>query len=1564
MFVKSLYLRNLYSDMTINIQGLYGKPTSHTIPQLPAMDNTAKLPVEGFSVPGSSSYYDPIHIRTTLVREVTQNMEAVFSEANTHLGKILNALGSDLVIEQQSPTNQQICELNLKELTGYISNILKITPLNDEERKVLEKCEEATLTFPQLTEMLPKAEKLNVSEDMIRFYIASIRDVNWLTKDPPKHYFEWVREYMESKNVFQRFSDAKEQVLLTVKQKEKTEIPVLNQGTISSETKELSPLPEKYISTLMPVQPTDEKNFIGKIEKEPYEGNGLYVTSIGQILDEKGRTLIEPIGKKEVVLENLQNYGRRIRGEIDIELPVSHNEDGVIVLPTCLGFKACAVSFRDASGDDIPLENLKAEQDTFGITYIKAKDIPKYARTIKYRLEATVLDPLETIPDSWTKKIQMKHPRQGDEVFIEAIKRESGLQEKIRLLEEMVKRWNPIYTQDFGVQQVSCKSKNFFETQIAAGLVHMCNGQSLNWGALLRNYVEVPTLIASGLFLEETAEGMQFRSDQGHAQTLYLDRIGLPHTFEATARCSNNHVLNEDGFHADLPEVLSTVRSGSQSDVNKRVLQLSPNWRAEGQGGQEGGSVDEYDGSKPYLFGELPPLPNDFESSPAYQSETQIHLRWMYLRGTHLQKAVEIFPKILEHGEPIAILDAISNISCGLDDHYVLQHEIERGIIHLPLIRLQRDAQKCEQLFLQWSQTNPEKAKQVLDLYCSSDTASMSPESHALVASCLIPEQINLLSKDKLRDLLEKLDQDATIADYSITVCRSDGSQTKMEKKGIPQDLVVRTVYNICKKIGIENLEEHAKNNLCNIEPGHHIELAASRDWLKLQKLYGNKHFEKMLTTLILNKAAYDDLRKFQATIKSFYESEEAVDYLDARGGNICLNRNFREKILNELKQTLSSGSRDYFRNIKNLIPALSSIGIELKDVISRKQALEIIKQNYSGTIVHTRNGNLDDSKPLSLLLCQEHAVFFCNYFNIPIEELPQAKTTEEELWTSEIRPHFATFLQDYTVRSLLFSVPYITSTLEAIKGKDERLGKLIQDTAYPNSSQNLWIAVCERIPEAKEMVEERLKLELERLLQMEPANLEEIIINAYCFKNLSKQTQQRVRVLVDILRKSGLETTTTSKEFEKEYAKLDPDEQRVFSTMVSACDINELPFVNKERLWLSETFSHINYNGSAYRHIEHQVEELTTSTQDRNMLAVGLQDITQTLLRRFIPNLEPEELRIASEKIANSVAHTEPLNLTNSTWVAEVIMGHCREYKNEHYPQIGIGLVNRFLDINSDSHFFRQLQNKILMKATKDEVYALSEASEDFEKVQQAVKHLGNVTRHSKQLFNGYIPYVIKISESGLIAGSNSGEWHSLQEAQYPVSERDLVQGASARTGKLIVAKKKEFTEVTPYHYVVDLETLNNGQEINGLSGNLYKLMSELYVNLAKETKQNLHLFYRGEVISIHHQELIEMLSYEEIDDTYGRRTNVVDFIMQLKFLAKTAGEIRHQESYSDYKCATVQVPNNGWVPPGGGTAIVLTDNHETIRESIPIFQAWSKQHLAVKVPDLITSSPHYPTP
>ena len=456
--------------MKVNYYRLFNRPTSSATPQLPTMDNTAKLPVEGFSIPGSSSYYDPIRIRTALVRELTQDIEALFGEVNGHAGKMLNAFDSDLFMEQQAPTNQEIYGLNLKELTGYIADILKVTSLSDEEKKVLEEFKEAALTFPQLTKMLPEAEKLNISEDMVRFYISYM-----------PHYFEWVNDWMNINNLFNRYNENKQALLLT-------------------QSKSKSGLPQG-IKSLGVVQIPLHKSFIGKVDKESDEGNGLYITEVESV-HPNGTVALEPIENKEVQLENLQKLLPRTRGEIDIELPLSFiptTSDGKgKVLPTHLGYRAQAVLLQDDSGKEITTNGLTAYQDIFGIT--RVYNIPSEARTIKYRLVKVEQEQITEVADGWSEGIRPEFKRKGDDIFDEAIERSPSLDGKLSLITAKLRRYPPIYTTDINIQQIldaAAQKGIYHEVQAAIGIFGKCDHLSIT-RANENNLAGIPSGIASG----------------------------------------------------------------------------------------------------------------------------------------------------------------------------------------------------------------------------------------------------------------------------------------------------------------------------------------------------------------------------------------------------------------------------------------------------------------------------------------------------------------------------------------------------------------------------------------------------------------------------------------------------------------------------------------------------------------------------------------------------------------------------------------------------------------------------------------------------------------------------------------------------------------------------------------------------------------------------------------------------------------------------------------------------------------------------------------------------------
>ena len=341
-----------------------------------------KLPGLEIAIPSSQSSsegspFSPYIYNPVLVQEKTANIDALIKDASEKLLPFTSRFNSE------------------KNLRRVINDILNTTRLTPEERKVLEEFETSILLFRELTDLLPKAGKEGLSEEFIKLPLAYL-----------PHYFEWVYEWMDNNNLFTRYAENKETIL-----HEKTK----NQ----KHTQKVKPLTVSNSPT--------EKRFTGWIDKEPDEGNGLYITDIESV--HLNGTIPETLGRKEVQLENLSELRKRRYGEIDIELPVDftpYDFNGLgKVLPTHLGYKASAILFKDKNGNEIAACGITAHQDIFGITTIT--NIPKEAVSVKYRLKEAEQNKILEIPETWKKGIKVTWQREGDEVFNEAIKRSSSI---------------------------------------------------------------------------------------------------------------------------------------------------------------------------------------------------------------------------------------------------------------------------------------------------------------------------------------------------------------------------------------------------------------------------------------------------------------------------------------------------------------------------------------------------------------------------------------------------------------------------------------------------------------------------------------------------------------------------------------------------------------------------------------------------------------------------------------------------------------------------------------------------------------------------------------------------------------------------------------------------------------------------------------------------------------------------------------------------------------------------------------------------------------------------------
>ena len=201
----------------------------------------------------------------------------------------------------------------------------------------------------------------------------------------------------------------------------------------------------------------------------------------------------------------------------------------------------------------------------------------------------------------------------------------------------------------------------------------------------------------------------------------------------------------------------------------------------------------------------------------------------------------------------------------------------------------------------------------------------------------------------------------------------------------------------------------------------------------------------------------------------------------------------------------------------------------------------------------------------------------------------------------------------------------------------------------------------------------------------------------------------------------------------------------------------------------------------------------------------------------------------------------------------------------------------------------------------------------------------------------------------------SYSGDPHKVVSYTPGEDTRYIDWKLSARLeNKLLIRKRIESTERHPYHYIVDLEWLNEGGGIDGLAANLRDLVFILYSGFHEKKSQYLHLFYRGnKLTTVTPGDLMKSLNQEVIRDNFGERTRCADFISNLHFLAFSACIVSAYEEH-DYKSPDSLVLNTDdsvpWMPiPSRGTALIFC-NSDKLQTSEPLFQHWIKSNMGVQ--------------
>lgn len=694
----------------------------------------------------------------------------------------------------------------------------------------------------------------------------------------------------------------------------------------------------------------------------------------------------------------------------------------------------------------------------------------------------------------------------------------------------------------------------------------------------------------------------------------------------------------------------------------------------------------------------------------------------------------------------------------------------------------------------------------------------------------------------------------------------------------------------------------------------------------------------------------------------------------------------------------------DFHLDIPALLKNLETLGIDLRAVITPDIALSIIKRDFfhiqesvintiyqitQGTYkppevthdphssnnmnLYNQDGSLKLENPASLVLSMlgynrwspsknaVNARYFCNYFQVPQNRLPITYRTDEDIWEKEVKPKLGDLLTKIT------DLP--EDVFQEIVDKNSELKIYLERSSLlwkPTEPSIIVSALIKKHPEARELIiktfEEKIRIDSGSRVTKDLIEI-----------NIPESTKYRYILLLDMFlpRDSNTCPPALKENLNKAFETANGDYKSpafeeslrnafrlTFLNSPNWAEIrNELYALSQEELktfsaTLCEsefkfTFKNILQGDLMIIMPPNKKTELSEEYKEKELTSLNISE------KSF--NYVPAPYTLALRKILD-LSSQERIQKTQSYFERDLEIGEFDFRILGIYPKRGVELVTRVANLKSNSYWCKKLTDMVTSMSKPDEVNYLSCSGEYFKAAEQASNDLRNVNPVQTSLFgNGQVQYIKRSGSSSMFAKATRGDFHSLRKASSGDKKESVNWRASSKTGdgSLVINEYREQTDPNPYHFIVDLEWIQEGSSKGNISENMRNLVSVLCTGIANRQKQYLHISYMGNMFfSIRPHELKDMLSSKKINDDFGERTNRTDFILQLNYLAACAKKtVEYSQSQSGYNTDHIPISNTLWIPPTReGTAFVLPRNEGSLSASMNLFRQWIKRHIDVR--------------
>lgn len=1653
--------------MQIDIDSIFAKkPGGSPLPLRPINPNknTKSVQIYYWNKPYENSPHT--------VKELTNDHATLYLLASNALNLICSSFASacnqTTVLENpislthgDGTSSKEIYKFHHELLTHYLNDLANTLDLSKEESN------ELTYFFNSLSAFDEFVAKLEAGDPAVSEYMLRTNLVHFID------YFGRVNDWLCESGIYDRYEKAKarEKILERALSDEVVFVGTTDESSVVTTTEKatknekhepfedvsdgLKPAPVEEVRKLRVNDFSVDSEFVGKIDKDPNEGNGLYITNLCSPINKKGDQKYIDLSGEVVELkrfDDVSDLGERTSGQIDIEIPIntsSLTEDGYIVLPTHLGFRATAIGFVGKDGNPINGDDVVTEQNEFGVTILK--NLNPNIKSVRYRLERFKTEAIESPPNEW--KIAVETETQSNSFLdksLEEARKEGSARKIADLTKVKAKLRHPVYSHDKNIQHMLKEAPDFYATQDKIGYIGHCEHMSLCRVNDLRAQ-GIPAIIAGGLVLGVNDGNNSFISNIGHAAVIYIDENGVPRFDEATELADETYKLDEGRVESDMPKVIRLYRLEDKEIRDKGLSTLASHWKKR--------EVEPSFSSKPdEITRDHFPVGSTYEQggtvlTESKEAEKEREERELskerqnaYELASRVASEKENWESLIASGNTEELLTSVVAITYLVDSsdsklHDFISNRLEHGELEHPIIELINSTNSNSYVdgFIEWckgniakskKETTQELVKAINQLYYRGERGigvMRQLTDEGKIGEKLIPLiDISYVLDLNTKDLME-------FRGY-LRKCKFDLELVSTAQLAIEKELAKRRNSGE-KDIGKIDISVEFKNALLK---GNITSSKTIANYVEIMKLNGNPNLDSLLVDIVVEYASKHSTEDFTKLISLLYESVTLNEYFEKKDGKVILSPHLakkvaerckigikkhvkytsdsygrygmrygirkeflksyyeeeiideydfkKENIYSKLKQFGNENIDDgkywwsLYCDIPSLLVSLESVGLDLRDILSKEDIVRIIRKDFmqgkrsfggiyeekdpilytpSGAICLDRPSHLVQTRILaSSISSQETSIragknlaFLLDYFGMDASELDIERKSDEEIWEEVIKPQVQSYFDGFNV------IPFLPQKeFDEVVSSNERNARLVSEcglTCVQSERTDILSSLFEKYEEASRLVVNNSK------------RYSSSIIVYLVRANVSLGTKYRYSILLDML--------SDSKKLKELKAKL----KEAFNDMDNPDFDKKLREIFKEVYSRTDNYFDINNELKALNEKELRIfagilkEDGLTDRQIRNILTGStkclhrqersqrvdlenkyeLDEIKTNQISEFIRLFDNSDI---VKQFADTVG-TLPLGTSKDSRLK--VLRNKIEYltRLKNYPEFGVGLIASVMGENNGSFWYQLLCEEIASTSHTDELKLLSEGASVFKEASD-LSNFSTVRLGGRQqsLFrNGNVQFITRSGVSRMYGISLKGDFHALREAMNGDPVKIINHKASARLDKLVVNESRDTSDPNPYHLVVDLEWLGQNMETGKLSKNVVKLITVLLDGMENRKQQHLHIFFRGNIVlSLTPKEIGQLLSGKVIEDDYGRRNSRTDFILQLNYLAKAASEaIGDREDKNEYDPSKTPVSNKEWIPPSReGTAIVITENFDTIKASMPLFMRWTKRHIDVR--------------